>query len=144
MMGALFFSPTKLRLNFGYSWHAFQTAKRCVSCENFLHESCSKYQINPFFKFVIIKTQLITRYYNLVLRETLNFHLHLYLIFRAFKHQCTTLLHAVWGNCLANSIDRWGYVVNCTFSLALLHTKDSSDFVEIDACEGHMERLVPL
>ena len=36
-----------------------------------------KYQINPFFKFVIIKTQLITCYYHLVLHETLNLHLHL-------------------------------------------------------------------
>uniref|UniRef100_A0A0E0ND08 Uncharacterized protein n=1 Tax=Oryza rufipogon TaxID=4529 RepID=A0A0E0ND08_ORYRU len=36
-----------------------------------------KYQINPFFKFVIIKTQLIIYYYHLVLRETLNIHLHL-------------------------------------------------------------------
>ena len=35
-----------------------------------------KYHINLFFKFVITKTQLITRYYYLVLRETLNFHLH--------------------------------------------------------------------
>ena len=43
-----------------------------------------KYHINIFFKFVIIKTQLITRYYNLILRETLNFYLHL--IFRTFKH----------------------------------------------------------
>ena len=31
-----------------------------------------KYQINLFFKFVIIKTQLVTRYYHFVLRETLN------------------------------------------------------------------------
>ncbi len=35
-----------------------------------------KYQINLFFKCVIIKTQLITRYY-LVLRKTFNFYLHL-------------------------------------------------------------------
>jgi hypothetical protein len=34
-----------------------------------------KYQINPFFKFIIIKTQLITCYNHLVLRETLNLHL---------------------------------------------------------------------
>jgi hypothetical protein len=34
-----------------------------------------KYQINPIFKFIIIKTQLITRYYHLVLREKLNLHL---------------------------------------------------------------------
>ena len=34
-----------------------------------------KYQINPFFKFVIFKTQLITSYYHLVLRETLNLYL---------------------------------------------------------------------
>ena len=38
-----------------------------------------KYQINLFFKFVIIKTQLITSYYHLVLRKTLNLHLHLHL-----------------------------------------------------------------
>jgi hypothetical protein len=38
-----------------------------------------KYQINPFFKFVIIKTQLITRYYHLVLCETLNLYFHLHL-----------------------------------------------------------------
>ncbi len=38
-----------------------------------------EYQINPFFKFGIIKTQLITRYYHLVLRETLNLYLHLHL-----------------------------------------------------------------
>jgi hypothetical protein len=30
-----------------------------------------KYQINLFFKFIIIKTQLITCYYHLILRETL-------------------------------------------------------------------------
>ncbi len=36
-----------------------------------------KYQINPFFKLVIIKTQLSTRYYHLVLSETVNLHLHL-------------------------------------------------------------------
>ncbi len=34
-----------------------------------------KYQSNLFFKFVIIKTQVITRYYHLVLRETLNLYL---------------------------------------------------------------------
>ena len=34
-----------------------------------------KYQINLFIKFVIIKSQLITSYYRLVLRKTLNFHL---------------------------------------------------------------------
>ena len=38
-----------------------------------------KYQINPFFKFIIIKTQLITRYYHPILRETLNFYLYLYI-----------------------------------------------------------------
>ena len=38
-----------------------------------------KYHINLFFKFRIIKTQLITYYYNLVLRETLNLHLHFHL-----------------------------------------------------------------
>ena len=38
-----------------------------------------KYQINSFFNFIIIKTQLITRYYHLVLRETLNIYLHLHL-----------------------------------------------------------------
>ncbi len=36
-----------------------------------------KYQINLFFKFVKNKTQLITRYYHIVLRETLNLHFHL-------------------------------------------------------------------
>ena len=36
-----------------------------------------KYQINPFLKFIIIKTKLITRYYHLILRKTLNFYLHL-------------------------------------------------------------------
>jgi hypothetical protein len=36
-----------------------------------------KYQINPFLKFVIIKTQLITRYYHLILRETLKLYLYL-------------------------------------------------------------------
>ena len=36
-----------------------------------------KYHINLFFKFKIIKTQLITRYYNLILRETLNLYLYL-------------------------------------------------------------------
>ena len=30
-----------------------------------------KYKINPFFKFIILKTQLITRYYHPVLRKTL-------------------------------------------------------------------------
>ncbi len=34
-----------------------------------------KYQINPFFKFVIIKIQLITSYYHLVLRKILHLHL---------------------------------------------------------------------
>ena len=38
-----------------------------------------KYYINPFFKFVIIKTQLIARYYHLVLRKTFNIYLHLHL-----------------------------------------------------------------
>ncbi len=33
------------------------------------------YHINLFFKFVIIKIQLITRYYHLVLREKLHLHL---------------------------------------------------------------------
>ena len=36
-----------------------------------------KYHISLFFKFRIIKTQLITHYYNLVLHKTLNLHLHL-------------------------------------------------------------------
>ncbi len=35
-----------------------------------------KYHINLFFKFIIIKNQLIICYYYLVLRETLNFYLH--------------------------------------------------------------------
>jgi hypothetical protein len=43
-----------------------------------------KYQINQFFKFIIIKIQLIARYYHLVLRETLN--IYLIFIFRRFKH----------------------------------------------------------
>ena len=38
-----------------------------------------KYQINLFSKFVIMKIQLITRYYHLVLRQTLDFYLYLYL-----------------------------------------------------------------
>ena len=36
-----------------------------------------KYHINLFFKFVIIKTQLITCYYHIVLRETFNICVHL-------------------------------------------------------------------
>jgi hypothetical protein len=43
--------------------------------KNFYMKVVLKYHINPFFKFVIIKTQLITRYYHLVLRETLNLYL---------------------------------------------------------------------
>ena len=38
-----------------------------------------KYHINLFFKFVIIKTKLATRYYHLVLCEILNLYLHLHL-----------------------------------------------------------------
>ena len=38
-----------------------------------------KYKINLFFKFVIIKTQLITRYYHLVLCGILNLYFHLHL-----------------------------------------------------------------
>jgi hypothetical protein len=38
-----------------------------------------KYQINLFFKLVIIKTQLIKRYYHLGFRETLNLYLRLHL-----------------------------------------------------------------
>jgi hypothetical protein len=53
-----------------------------------------KYQINPFFKFVIIKTQLITRYYHLVLREILNFHVHLQEIQTPPK--CTPCLRLAW------------------------------------------------
>jgi hypothetical protein len=49
-----------------------------IFCTNiFYMKVVLKYHINPFFKFVIIKTQLITRYYHLVLRETLNLYLHL-------------------------------------------------------------------
>jgi hypothetical protein len=47
--------------------------------KTFYMEVVLKYQINPFFKFVIIKTHLITRYYHIVLRETLNLYLHLHL-----------------------------------------------------------------
>jgi uncharacterized protein YPO0396 len=47
-----------------------------------------KYHINPFFKFVIIKTQLTKRYYHIVLHETLNlyFYLHLQVIQTPPKH----------------------------------------------------------
>ena len=38
-----------------------------------------KYRINQIFKFVIIKTQLITCYYHLILREALNLYLNLHL-----------------------------------------------------------------
>ena len=49
-----------------------------------------RYHINPFFKYVIIKTQLITRYYHLVLGKTLNLHLHLQEI------QTPPLLSKIW------------------------------------------------
>ena len=38
----LFVSLEKCGLNFGLKLHIFQTTKHCVSCENFLYESCSK------------------------------------------------------------------------------------------------------
>ncbi len=38
-----------------------------------------KYHINPFFKFIIYKTQLITFYYHLVLCKTFNIYLHFHL-----------------------------------------------------------------
>ena len=37
-----FVSNVRSGWKFGYSWHTFQTAKRCVSCRNFLYKSCSK------------------------------------------------------------------------------------------------------
>ena len=36
-----------------------------------------KYEINPFFKFIITKTQLIICYYHIILREPLNLYFHL-------------------------------------------------------------------
>jgi hypothetical protein len=39
---APFVSAYRSGLKFGFFWHAFQTAKRCISCKNFLYESCSK------------------------------------------------------------------------------------------------------
>ena len=41
-----------------------------------------KYKVNTFFKFIIIKTQLITSYYHLILCEIFNFYLHLHLHFQ--------------------------------------------------------------
>jgi hypothetical protein len=50
-----------------------------------------KYHINPFFRFVIIKTQLITSYYHLVLHKNLIF--IFIFIFRRFKQSLSTLYH---------------------------------------------------
>ncbi len=53
----------------------FKLLNSVFCAKTFYMKVALKYQINPFFKFVIIKTQLITRYYHLVLRETLNLYL---------------------------------------------------------------------
>jgi hypothetical protein len=50
----------------------FKLLNGAFRAKTFYMKVVLKYQINLFFKFVIIKTQLITRYYHLVLRETLN------------------------------------------------------------------------
>ena len=57
----------------------FKLINGAFRAKTFYMKVVLKYQINPFFKFVMIKTQLITCYYHLLLRETLNLHLHLHL-----------------------------------------------------------------
>ena len=57
----------------------FKLLNGTFRAKTFYMKNALKYQINPFFKFVIIKTQLITCYYHLVLCKTLNFYLHLHL-----------------------------------------------------------------
>ncbi len=53
----------------------FKLLNGIFRAETFYIKIVLKYQIKPFFKFVIIKTQLITRYCHLILREKLNFYL---------------------------------------------------------------------
>ena len=70
---AAFISPTRVEWNFRYSWHAFKLLNGVFRAETFYVKVSLKHQINLFLKFIIIKTQLITRYYRLILFETLNF-----------------------------------------------------------------------
>ena len=57
----------------------FKLLNSAFRAKTFYMKVVLKYtKINSFFKFIIIKTQLITYYYHLVLRETLNFYLHLH------------------------------------------------------------------
>ncbi len=57
----------------------FKLLNGVFRAKNFYMKVALKYQTNPFFKFVIIKTQLITRYYHLILCETFNLYLYLHL-----------------------------------------------------------------
>jgi hypothetical protein len=57
----------------------FKLLNGAFRAKTFYMKVALKYQINQFFMFVIIKTQLIARYYHLVLCETLNLYLHLHL-----------------------------------------------------------------
>jgi hypothetical protein len=57
----------------------FKLLNGAFRTKTFYMKVALKYQINPFFKFVIIKAQLVTRYHHLVLCETLNLYLHLHL-----------------------------------------------------------------
>ena len=57
----------------------FKLLNGAFRAKTFYMKVALKYQINLFFKFVIIKTQLVTRYYHIVLRETFNLYLYLHL-----------------------------------------------------------------
>ena len=72
-----FFSPTKLDKLLDARGMLFKLLNDAFRAKTFYMKVILKYKINPFFKFVIIQTQLITRYYHLVLRKILNLYLHL-------------------------------------------------------------------
>ncbi len=55
----------------------FKLLNRVFRVKTFYMKVILKCQINPFFKFIVIKAQLITRYYHIVLREILDLNLHL-------------------------------------------------------------------
>ena len=53
----------------------FKLLNSAFRAKTFYVKVVLKYTINRFFKFIIIKTQLITRYYHLVLRKIFNLYI---------------------------------------------------------------------
>ena len=68
----------------------FKLLNGVFRAKTFYMKVALKHQINPFFKFVIIKTQSIIYYYHIVLRKNLIF----IFIFRTKEHQYVWQQHA--------------------------------------------------